>query len=200
VYVTITTTTTNEEIVDSLDDEDEVLLVMAEELGNFVDVVGGPSMAFPLLTPLESLATVDEASVRDMAVKSICRIVEQMQSDHIAEHFVAALRRLVTRDWFTSRNAACHLFQVGYAKVSTTIQSELLENPNLYKLRHGCHINNTPLVFVQKSSSKPLETWPIASQMLLSTRSVNLNVSKSGNFEHVAMINKLKNSIKCFRM
>lgn len=39
---------------------------MAEELGGFVDVVGGPSEAYRLLKPLESLATVDEASVRDM--------------------------------------------------------------------------------------------------------------------------------------
>lgn len=53
-------------LADSLDDEDEVLLVMAEELGNFVDVVGGPQHAYLLLKPLESLATVDEASVRDM--------------------------------------------------------------------------------------------------------------------------------------
>lgn len=51
---------------DSLDDEDEVLLVMAEELGKFVDVVGGNDYAHLLLTPLEALATVDEASVRDM--------------------------------------------------------------------------------------------------------------------------------------
>lgn len=55
---------------DSLDDEDEVLLVMAEELGKFVEVVGGPAHAHLLLSPLESLATVDEASVRDM-VRSI---------------------------------------------------------------------------------------------------------------------------------
>lgn len=98
---------------------------MAEELGNFVDVVGGPAMAYPLLTPLESLAIVDEASVRDMAVTSICRVVEQMQSDHITEYFVASLRRLVTRDWFTSRIAACNLFQVGYRQISPVIQSEL---------------------------------------------------------------------------
>ena len=39
---------------------------MAQELGDFVDVAGGPAFAYPLLTPLESLATVDEASVRDM--------------------------------------------------------------------------------------------------------------------------------------
>ncbi|DAZ95900.1 TPA: LOW QUALITY PROTEIN: hypothetical protein N0F65_012611 [Lagenidium giganteum] len=110
---------------DSLDDEDEVLLVMAEELGNFVDVVGGPSNAYPLLVPLESLATVDEASVRDMAVKSICKVVQEMESEHVAEYFVAVLRRLVTRDWFTSRIASCSLFQVGYGRVGPAVQAEM---------------------------------------------------------------------------
>ncbi|KAG6609922.1 protein phosphatase 2 [Phytophthora cinnamomi] len=110
---------------DSLDDEDEVLLVMAEELGDFVDVVGGPAHAYLLLKPLESLATVDEASVRDMAVRSICKVVEAMEPDHVAEHFVPVLRRLVTRDWFTSRIASCSLFQVGYARLSAEIQAEM---------------------------------------------------------------------------
>ncbi|GMF65037.1 unnamed protein product [Phytophthora lilii] len=112
-------------LIDSLDDEDEVLLVMAEELGDFVDVVGGPAHAYLLLKPLESLATVDEASVRDMAVRSICKVVEAMEPDHVAEHFVPVLRRLVTRDWFTSRIASCSLFQVGYARLSAEIQAEM---------------------------------------------------------------------------
>ncbi|ETI43715.1 hypothetical protein F441_11339 [Phytophthora nicotianae CJ01A1] len=110
---------------DSLDDEDEVLLVMAEELGDFVDVVGGPAHAYLLLKPLESLATVDEASVRDMAVRSICKVVEAMEPDHVSEHFVPVLRRLVTRDWFTSRIASCNLFQVGYTHLAADIQAEM---------------------------------------------------------------------------
>lgn len=69
-------------LLDSLDDEDEVLLVMAEELGGFVDVVGGPSEAYRLLKPLESLATVDEASVRDM----VCGWMSHSHCDCIAFH------------------------------------------------------------------------------------------------------------------
>ena len=50
---------------ESIDDEDEVLLALAEELGNFVEYVGGPAHANVLLTPLETLATVEETVVRD---------------------------------------------------------------------------------------------------------------------------------------
>ena len=50
---------------ESIDDEDEVLLALAEELGNFVEYVGGPAHANVLLMPLETLATVEETGVRD---------------------------------------------------------------------------------------------------------------------------------------
>lgn len=42
-----------------------MLLALAEELGKLVDVIGGPSYAHVLLTPLENLATVEETVVRE---------------------------------------------------------------------------------------------------------------------------------------
>ena len=50
---------------ESIDDEDEVLLALAEELGTFVDYVGGAAFAHLLLAPLENLAAVEETVVRD---------------------------------------------------------------------------------------------------------------------------------------
>lgn len=51
---------------DSVDDEDEVLLALAGELGaNFYQYLGGPDYAHLLLGPLETLATVEETLVRD---------------------------------------------------------------------------------------------------------------------------------------
>jgi serine/threonine-protein phosphatase 2A regulatory subunit A len=50
---------------ESIDDEDEVLLVLAEELGNLVPSVGGSEYAYYLLPPLENIAAVEEATVRD---------------------------------------------------------------------------------------------------------------------------------------
>jgi hypothetical protein len=48
-----------------LDDEDEVLLVLAEELGSFSEYVGGKEHAWTVLGPLENLAAVEETLVRD---------------------------------------------------------------------------------------------------------------------------------------
>ncbi len=50
---------------DQLDDEDEVLLVLAEELGGFSEFVGGSEYAWMILGPLENLAAVEETLVRD---------------------------------------------------------------------------------------------------------------------------------------
>ncbi|OQS07232.1 phosphatase 2 [Thraustotheca clavata] len=110
---------------ETLDDDDEILLALAEELGEFVDLVGGAQNAYHLLFLLETLVAVDEAAVRDMACKSMVKVVKLMPPEHISEHFVAVLRRLVTREWFTSRIAACNLFQVGYDVLSPTIQAEM---------------------------------------------------------------------------
>lgn len=77
---------------DNCDDEDEVLLAMAEELGEFVPLVGGPSHAHILLMPLEALATVDETVVREKAAQSLVSVAEAMPPASLAEHFVPVVQ------------------------------------------------------------------------------------------------------------
>ncbi|GAA93463.1 uncharacterized protein L969DRAFT_86165 [Mixia osmundae IAM 14324] len=110
---------------DSLDDEDEVLLVLAEELGNLVDYLGGPSNAHLLLGPLETLAAVEETLVRDKAAESINKIAKILSQPQIEEHYLPLLRRLSTGDWFTSRTSATALYGSAYPKATTTIQDEM---------------------------------------------------------------------------
>lgn len=51
---------------EATDDEDEVLVALAEELGGFVDLIGGGAQyATILVEPLEVLAGVEETVVRD---------------------------------------------------------------------------------------------------------------------------------------
>lgn len=60
---------------ESVEDEDEVLTALSEELGNFVEYVGGPEYGHVLLSPLENLATIEEPLVRDKA-----RLCSQLSS------------------------------------------------------------------------------------------------------------------------
>jgi serine/threonine-protein phosphatase 2A regulatory subunit A len=48
-----------------MDDEEEVLLALAESLGSFIDYVGGLNHSIHILVPLEKLCCVEETSVRD---------------------------------------------------------------------------------------------------------------------------------------
>lgn len=53
--------------IESVEDEDEVLTALSDELGNFVEYVGGPQYGHVLLSPLENLAGIEEPLVRDKA-------------------------------------------------------------------------------------------------------------------------------------
>mmetsp|Transcript_18429 Transcript_18429/g.32649 ORF Transcript_18429/g.32649 Transcript_18429/m.32649 type:complete len:586 (+) Transcript_18429:232-1989(+) len=111
-------------LTDSIDDEDEVLLVVAEMLGKFEGYIGGSQHISCLLPPLESLATVEEATVRDEAIASMKGLAEKMSVSSLEDSYVAMLRRLSTKDWFTSRISACSLFTVAYPRVSTANKAE----------------------------------------------------------------------------
>eukprot|EP00002_Diphylleia_rotans_P005613 TRINITY_DN1478_c0_g1_i3.p1 TRINITY_DN1478_c0_g1~~TRINITY_DN1478_c0_g1_i3.p1 ORF type:complete len:578 (-),score=107.76 TRINITY_DN1478_c0_g1_i3:868-2601(-) len=107
-------------IHESIDDDDEVLLALAEELGNFVDYVGGPDHAHILIQPLESLAMIEETVVREKAVDSLTKVIEQMSSDGVVDYVVPMLRKLSSADWFTSRTSACGLFHPTYPRAGNT--------------------------------------------------------------------------------
>lgn len=51
--------------VESVEDEDEVLTALSEELGGFVEYVGGPEHGHVLLSPLDNLAAIEEPLVRE---------------------------------------------------------------------------------------------------------------------------------------
>ncbi|WWC86433.1 uncharacterized protein L201_001310 [Kwoniella dendrophila CBS 6074] len=120
---------TREELIpflqDQLDDEDEVLLVLAEELGNFAEYVGGNQYAYLILGPLENLAAVEETLVRDKAAESISKLSTLLNQQQVEEHLLPLLTRLARGDWFTSRTSACALFASPYPIASENIQNEL---------------------------------------------------------------------------
>lgn len=102
-----------------------MLLALAEELGNFVEYVGGAAHASALLMPLETLATVEETIVRDKAVQSLNKVAEQLSAEHLLSHFVPLIRRLAQGDWFTSRISSCGLFAVAYGRVPAATRTEI---------------------------------------------------------------------------
>ncbi|KAM7268387.1 hypothetical protein ACFE04_010553 [Oxalis oulophora] len=107
------------------DDDDEVLLAMAEELGVFIPYVGGVEHANVLLPPLETLCTVEETCVRDKSVESLCRIGSQMREQDLVDYFIPLVKRLAAGEWFTARVSSCGLFHIAYPCAPEGLKTEL---------------------------------------------------------------------------
>ncbi|KAL2559038.1 Serine/threonine-protein phosphatase 2A 65 kDa regulatory subunit A beta isoform [Forsythia ovata] len=107
------------------DDDDEVLLAMAEELGVFIPYIGGVEHAHVLLPPLETLCTVEETCVRDKSVESLCRIGLQMRENDLVDWFIPLVKRLAAGEWFTARVSACGVFHVAYPSAPDVLKTEL---------------------------------------------------------------------------
>lgn len=76
-----------------MEDEDEVLTALGDELGNFVEYVGGPEYGHVLLSPLENLATIEEPLVRDkvyLLSKSYCVVMLTFAGRRVLEQDLRA--------------------------------------------------------------------------------------------------------------
>lgn len=132
---------------ESVEDEDEVLTALSEELGNFVEYVGGPEYGHVLLSPLENLAAIEEPLVREKAVESLNKISGDLSSAQIEEFFIPLVIRLSKADWFTSKISATGLFTAPYPKASPPLQEGLRQQ--FSQLVH----DDTPMVRRQAATN-----------------------------------------------
>lgn len=111
-----------------IDDDDEVLVALAEQLGQSAQIVGGSAYVYTLINALEELANVEEIAVRDKATEALRNLVGQMTVDHIVRHFSMLIHRLAGHDWYTSRISACSLFAAAIERIgsSSPKQEDLL--------------------------------------------------------------------------
>lgn len=110
-----------------IDDDDEVLIALAEQLGNGVPWVGGPAYAHTLTGPLEELCNVEEISVREKATEALKGLARDMSSEQVMKHLCALISRLASHDWFTSRISVCNLFSAALPKVLEGKQDDFLK-------------------------------------------------------------------------
>ena len=110
---------------ESVEDEDEVLTALSEELGSFVEYVGGPEYGHVLLSPLENLAAIEETLVREKAVESLNKICTELSQEQIENYFIPLTVRLSKADWFTSKISATGLYNVPYSKATPPSQEGL---------------------------------------------------------------------------
>ncbi|KAI7501507.1 protein phosphatase PP2A regulatory subunit A [Hortaea werneckii] len=134
---------------ESVEDEDEVLTALSDELGSFVEYVGGPEFGHVLLSPLENLATIEEPLVRDKAVESLNKICAQLSQHQIETYFTPLIVRLSKADWFTSKISAAGLYTTPYPHCSPQTQEGLRSQFG------GLVRDDTPMVRRQAATSLP---------------------------------------------
>jgi serine/threonine-protein phosphatase 2A regulatory subunit A len=131
---------------DSIDDEDEVLLALADELGkSFEDYIGGKEYAHLLLGPLEGLSAVEETLVRDKvcispcltiplcsipwfspkATESITKVAAVLSPAQVEEFYIPLLKRLSQGEWFTSRTSSSSLYAPVYEAASEPTKEDM---------------------------------------------------------------------------
>lgn len=153
---------TREELIpfldESVEDEDEVLVALSEELGSFLEYVGGPQWGHVLLSPLENLAAIEEPVVRDKAVESLNKICAELSPKQVEEYFLPLTSRLSKADWFTSKISGCGLYTTPYKKVAPPLQEQLRRD-----FGHLVH-DETPMVRRQSATNlaKFLKEMPAA--------------------------------------
>jgi serine/threonine-protein phosphatase 2A regulatory subunit A len=120
--------------LDLLDDEEEVLILLAETLGNFIDHVGGPSYSMSLIRPLEQLTIVEENSVRDKviflytvkAIESIKKVLRFTDVEESEGEVIGIIKRLTADKWYTTKIAAVTLIPFIFPQVTSRSQEELI--------------------------------------------------------------------------
>lgn len=110
---------------ESTDDEDDILVAMAEEVGNLTEYVGGVEHANVLVETLELLCSAEESKVREKSVESICNIVNTLSNDLISSYVFPVAKRLGSGEWFTSNTSACGVFPAIYPHLGDDAKSEI---------------------------------------------------------------------------
>jgi HEAT repeat. len=109
-------------LTDRIDDEDEVLAVVASSLSKLIPFVGGQFHVRLLLAPLELLLSVEETTVRENAQKSALVISEALPSEHFHSEYTEMISRLAKKEWFTARISACFLIANSFHLFSNSDQ------------------------------------------------------------------------------
>jgi len=121
--------------------EDELLLLEAEALGNFVDVVGGVKRAPCVLEILQMLCSTEETVVREKAAESMCNVTKKLGASVVDTVVVPIVKSLSGAEWFTPRVSACMVIPTVYACAGTPQSKAQVRS--IYKLLCA---DETPMV------------------------------------------------------
>lgn len=114
-------------LTELIDDEVPVQLELAKQLSSFTAYIGGLKYAHLLFDPLEMLATVDSAEVRNVAVRGIVSVAESASSQVMGEVVLDVAKSLAEAEGVPGRCSATALLALYHSKLGKSGQNEALE-------------------------------------------------------------------------
>jgi len=106
-------------------DRDEAQAAVARQLGDFVDLVGGPEHASILLPILEIHCGLEETLIREAAVGSLAKIVPRLPAKEVLAKVFPMIKRMMGAEFFPPRVSAAGTFAPTYPNVPEDVQTEL---------------------------------------------------------------------------
>jgi serine/threonine-protein phosphatase 2A regulatory subunit A len=110
-----------------LDDEEEVLVAMAEVVPTLFDLVGGKNYAYLLLEVLEKLSAIEDTSVCTASVNSYLSITQKLDCSKIEIILLEQINRMNSSEWLNSRLALCTILPSLVKDFSSDGQSMVLD-------------------------------------------------------------------------
>ena len=105
------------------DNDDEALTELAKEIYNLRELFTPDEMK-NVLPILKHLATAEEVVVREAAVESINKIVEDMSPEVVRDEMVVVIEELFHDEWFTPRVSSVSLIARAYSKIASLPASD----------------------------------------------------------------------------
>ena len=110
-----------------LDDEEEVLVALAEIIPQLFDLVGGKNYAYLLLDVLERLCAIEDPSVCAAAVTSFKAILSKIDYSKLEVLLLDQIARMNTSDWVNSKVSLCTILPIISKEISIEGQGMVLD-------------------------------------------------------------------------
>jgi len=105
------------ELIDRIDNNPELMLNLADQLGKLAEYLGDEANCVHLLKPLELILSSDDSVVREKAVASLKIAGERIANDTIYTEYMPLVKKMRKGDLFSMRISACFLYAFIYKRL-----------------------------------------------------------------------------------
>jgi serine/threonine-protein phosphatase 2A regulatory subunit A len=98
------------ELIDKIDNNPELMMNLAEQLGKLSEFIGADYNSVHLLKPLELILPADDSVVREKAVESLRTVGKKISQQAVFDDYMPMVKRMRKGDLFSMRISASFLY------------------------------------------------------------------------------------------